>query len=80
MLGTRKDKLKYTFIRIYNMGEKIKTIREALAYSRAMGYEVETPHIKYKLHFKNGNLPIEFANDKELIQWCEEEREKIHSI
>ena len=55
----------------------IRTIKQALKFCEKMDYDINEVKIKYKMKFDDDEDIFEFADDKSLIEWCEEDRQRV---
>ena len=56
--------------------KEINSVGKALKFCEKMGYEIEEVEIKYIIHFPDSKDAFNFADDEDLIDWCEEDRQK----
>lgn len=65
---------KFKKIPIVNIDEAIKFLKEKEGADR-----VEEVNVKWEVGFKDGERPLQFYSDEDLIEWCKEQRDAYWS-
>jgi nitrous oxide reductase accessory protein NosL len=62
------------------MKQEIKNLKQAKKYCEEMQYCLEKPEIKFQMFFRDDKTPFNFSTIQEVIDWCEEDRQKVEEI